>query len=296
MAGSAQDLYISNMKAPSPSIRTYSLFGESANLPDVMHCETIAARSALHGWELAPHRHARLHQVLLLQSGGGAAHIEGQAVPLTPMSLVNVPPGSVHAFVFEPGTQGWVATLANELLDEILAPATAERRALAHCCVLAADEPVCGVMAQIAHEFESRAPARALVLRGLCAALLGLTARAVALRDPAGEGMAESGLLHRFEALIERHFLEHWKVADYARALAVSPTHLTRVARVATGEPASQLIEARVMREARRNLAYTNLPITTIAYTLGFGDPAYFSRAFSRAEGLSPRAFRERLA
>ncbi|MBX3622950.1 MAG: helix-turn-helix domain-containing protein [Rhizobacter sp.] len=296
MAGCAHDLYISNMKAPNPSIRTYSLFGESASLPDVMHCETIAARSALHGWELAPHRHARLHQVLLLQSGGGAANIEGQAVPLLPMSLVNVPPGNVHAFVFEPGTQGWVATLAHELLDQMLASATAERRALARCCVLAADEPVRAVMAQIAHEFESRAPARALVLRGLCAALLGLTARAVALHDPAKEELAGSDLLHRFEMLIEDHFLEHWTVTDYARALAVSATHLSRVARVATGEPASRLIEARVMREARRNLAYTSLPVTTIAYALGFGDPAYFSRAFSRAEGVSPRGFRERLA
>ncbi|MEZ5704702.1 MAG: hypothetical protein R3E56_04895 [Burkholderiaceae bacterium] len=51
----------------------HGLFGESAQLPDVMHCETIAARSALHGWELAPHRHGKLHQVLLLQrvSRGG---------------------------------------------------------------------------------------------------------------------------------------------------------------------------------------------------------------------------------
>jgi AraC family transcriptional activator of pobA len=85
-------------------------------------------------------------------------------------------------------------------------------------------------------------------------------------------------------------------VADYARALGVSPTHLSRVARATTGGPASRLIDARLMREARRNLAYTNLRVTAIAYALGFGGPAHFSRAFSRAEGLSPRAFRERLA
>jgi AraC family transcriptional activator of pobA len=58
----------------------------------------------------------------------------------------------------------------------------------------------------------------------------------------------------------------------------------------------SRLIDARVMREARRNLAYTNLSVSTIAYTLGFTDPAYFSRVFTRALGLSPRAFRARAA
>jgi AraC family transcriptional activator of pobA len=50
------------------------------------------------------------------------------------------------------------------------------------------------------------------------------------------------------------------------------------------------------MREARRQLAYTSLPVSTIAYTLGFADPAHFSRVFSRVEGLSPRGFRGRLA
>lgn len=296
MAGYGKDLYISNMQTSSLGIRSYSLFGESEHLPDVMHCETIAARSALHGWELAPHRHARLHQLLLLRSGGGSAHLEGRAVPLQAMSLVNVPPGDVHAFVFQPGTQGWVATLADELIDQLLAPAADERRALGRCGVLAADEPVHQVMAQIAAEFERRLPARALVLRGLCAALLGLAARALSQQDPAADELAGSHLLQRFEALVEAHYLDHWTVADCARALAVSPTHLSRVVRAATGAPASRLIGARVMREARRHLVYTSLPVTTIAYALGFADPAHFSRVFSRAEGRSPRAFREQVA
>ena len=62
-----------------------------------------------------------------------------------------------------------------------------------------------------------------------------------------------------------------------------------------TGHAASQLIQERVVREARRNLVYTNLPISTIAYALGFNDPAYFSRIFSGATGLSPRGFRDKV-
>jgi AraC family transcriptional regulator, transcriptional activator of pobA len=46
------------------------------------------------------------------------------------------------------------------------------------------------------------------------------------------------------------------------------------------------------MREARRNLAYTKLSISSIAYALGYSDPAYFSRTFSRDAGVSPRQFR----
>jgi AraC family transcriptional activator of pobA len=51
------------------------------------------------------------------------------------------------------------------------------------------------------------------------------------------------------------------------------------------------LILNRLIREARRNLVYTNLPVSTIAYALGFDDPAYFSASMP-SPPASPRAFR----
>ncbi len=247
------------------AIRSYGLFGETANLPDPLHIETIAARSALHDWELAPHRHARLHQLLLLREGGGTLHLEADRLPLQPMALVNVPAGEVHAFAFEPGTQGHVVTLAEELLDQLVGPVGDERRALGRGGVYAVDAALAALTAQLAAEFDGHAAARLLVLRGLSAVLLGRVARAALDADPPPADSAGSVLLRRFEALVDAHLLEHRTVADYARALAVSPTHLSRVVRAATGQPASRLIDARLMREARRQLAYTNLQVTTIA-------------------------------
>lgn len=264
-------------------------------MPDVIHCETIAERSVLHDWELAPHRHARLHQVMLIQSGGGWAHLDDQARSLTPGCVVNVPPDHVHAFRFEPGTQGWVVTLADELLDEILAHVGDVRQLLAVCCVLESSELLTALMQQIWQEFQGRAAARALVLRGLSATLLGCVARAREAADVNGPATTESQLVQRLRLLIDQHYLEHWSVSDYARALSVTTTHLTRVTRAATGAPASALIEARTMREARRHLAYTHLGISTIAYALGYADPAYFTRVFTRDAGISPREFRARL-
>lgn len=283
------------MRPVAETIRTYSLFGESSELPDVMHCETIAARSSLHDWELAPHRHTRLHQVLALSAGGGVAHLEGEALALRPGVLLNVPPGTVHGFRFTPGSDGFVATLADELLDEILAGVGDVRRTLERSGLATADEPIAALLGQIWSEFMGRGSARALVLRGLCATLLGLTARALAGIAPIEEAHPKSRLFSRFETLLEARYVEHWRVADYARALAVSPTHLSRATRAITGGPASKLIDDRVMREARRHLAYTTMSVTTIAYTLGYSDPALFTRVFTRALGVSPRTFRARL-
>jgi AraC family transcriptional activator of pobA len=88
-------------------------------------------------------------------------------------------------------------------------------------------------------------------------------------------------LFERFELLLEQHYREHWNVSRYAATLSITPTHLSRITRSVTGHGASQLIIDRVVREGRRNLVYTNLPISTIAYALGFRDPTYFSRLFS---------------
>lgn len=297
MEGSAFVLYDSNMRSAArrQAIQVYNLFGERGDLPDIVHCETIAARSVLHDWEFAPHRHARLHQILLLESGGGQATVEGHVHRLGPMRIINVPVGSVHGFRFVAGAQGWVLTIAAEVLDEVLLPTEGLRAVLGEPAVARASPLMRATMKQIFAEFAGRDFARAHLLRSLAGTLFGVVARELANREQSGDPAFRSGLLQRFQELVEQHYLQHWSVSQYAAALSVTPTHLTRVARAATGHSASRVILNRVVREARRNLVYTNLPVSTIAYALGFNDPAYFSRIYAAATGFSPRGFRDRV-
>ena len=279
--------YKSNMR----QIENFNLFGESTELPDVVHCETIEARSLVHDWEFKAHRHARLHQFLLLDTGGGAALIEEQRHDLASGDMVNMPMGVVHGFTFEPGTQGWVVTLASELLEENLRDGEGLRPLLNTPAIVPFTPAIKQMVQAIFDEYPNRSFARAHILRTLSGVLAGLVARALAARTPTTT-RADHGLQRRFETLLEQHHLEHLGVADYASLLAVTPTHLSRVMRQATGQSASAAIEARLIREARRHLAFSNLTISEIAYQLGFSDPAYFSRVFRRATGQSPRDFR----
>jgi AraC family transcriptional activator of pobA len=274
-------------------IYTYNLFGEAADLPDIVHCETIRDRSQLHDWEFAPHRHARLHQVLLVEHGSGTAQLDGRSVDLKPGDFVNVPLGSVHGFAFQKGTEGWVVTLEGEVVDEMLRAPEGLRPVLSQLHVGAAPEGLNTLMKRIFSEFHGRGFARAHLLRAAAAELLGEVARCLHALQPEATPAHDLALLRRFETLLEHHHAQHWTVADYAGALAVSPTHLSRTLKAATGQPASKLIVARLIREARRQLVYTNMTIAQIAYALGYIDPAYFSRVFARETGLSPRAFRQ---
>lgn len=96
----------------------------------------------------------------------------------------------------------------------------------------------------------------------------------------------------RFTALLEREFRSGKGVADYASALGVTPTHLTRVCKQTCGRSASDLLHDRVTFEARKLLVETGLPIAEVARTLGFTSPAYFTRAFQNRTGKTPSAFR----
>jgi len=276
-------------------IENFSLFGEAAELSDVVHCETIETRSPLHDWEFKPHRHQRLHQILLLDQGGGTAELDGQFETLSENSILNVPTGCVHSFVFHTRTKGWVVTLAAELLDELLLGDEGLRPVLARPYIATGDESHRAIVRAIFDEHAELSFARAQMLRALSAQLLAQVARTIRLLDDSDEPSESDPLQIKFDALLEKHFSQQWSVADYARELSVSPTHLSRVLRSTTGLPASRIIEARIVREARRHLFFTNLGVSQIAYLLGYEDPAYFSRVFSRATGVSPKAFRSQM-
>lgn len=285
-------LYNSDMERGKNPIETFTLFGEDAELPDVVHCETIETRSVLHDWEIRPHRHARLHQVLVLDQGAGVAELETRRVVLGVGSLLNVPPGCVHSFKFEVNTTGWVVTLASELLDEVLHESEGLASVLARPDLAVASDAHRALVERIFGEYADRRFARAHMLRVLSAELLGEVARSLEGLDNSHMGGRDDPLRVRFERLVDEYYRDHLSVADYAEMLSVTPTHLSRVMRRATGRPASRVIEDRVLREARRQLFFTNLGVSQIAYLLGYEDPAYFSRVFSKATGLSPKAFR----
>lgn len=290
MDTSGKNWYKSNMI----DIENFNLFGERQDLPDVVHCETIEVRSLMHDWEFKPHRHARLHQFLLVDSGGGEILIEENWNKLAHGELVNMPMGVVHGYVFIPGTQGWVVTLASELLEDSLRDTEGLRPLLQKPDMVRFTPEIKAIVQSIFAEYPARKFARAHVLRALSAALAGYVARALSAKDPISI-RGEHALHRRFEALLEKHHLNHLSVADYADLLAVTPTHLSRVMRRTTGQSASAAIEARLIREARRHLAFSNLSVSEVGYQLGFSDPAYFSRVFKRATGQSPRAFRHSL-
>ena len=99
-------------------------------------------------------------------------------------------------------------------------------------------------------------------------------------------------LTERFVLLVSQHKRDQWGVEDYAGHLGVSRERLGFAVRKATGLSPQAYIHRELLTEARDLLLNSSLQVAEIAFRLGFQDPGYFNRFFTRNEGTSPGRFR----
>ncbi len=276
-------------------IPAYALYGEQQLLPDLLHCERILDRAGPRGWTIPVHRHPHVHQLFLIRRGATSMSVDGAKHDLDPPVVVNMPRWSVHSFEFSKGTDGYVLTLPVAELPEVFDQPNDLAERLDHWGMVSAGAAICDLFDSVQYEHAAANPGRSLILRALATQIIVQVARLLP-QPQRGDIPARYGqIMAGFEQLVQKHFRDRWRVSDYADALAVTSTHLSRVVRDMTGASALAYIEATVFREACRQLAYTRIDIRQIGFDLGFDDPAYFSRMFRKRIGMSPSAYRNKV-
>jgi AraC family transcriptional activator of pobA len=291
-------------RATLQQIPTYFLYGEAPRrvAGPMLHVETIEARSAGHHWKIDPHLHQVLHQMIFVVRGRGVAQAESARTQFRPPALMLMPAGSVHGFEFEPGTTGYVASISVELQHDLArrepeigalfaAPATFEFEPKA---LRATD--LAQAFRMLAREFARSSSGHSLALQGWLEVLLANLLRLAQQRQNVADPVVgqQRRLVARFNELIETRYRNGEALAAYVGVLNVSESRLRNACLAMTGRTPMQLVHARIMLEAKRQLLYTDNPVRKIAYELGFEDAAYFTRFFSRQARFSPRAFRAR--
>ncbi|MCA9951871.1 MAG: helix-turn-helix domain-containing protein [Anaerolineales bacterium] len=103
---------------------------------------------------------------------------------------------------------------------------------------------------------------------------------------------ASDQLTRHFLKLVEQHISTVHNLHDYAQWLDVTVGHLTETVKAETGFPAGVLLRKRLLLEAKRWLAYSDLTAAQVASKLQFDDPSYFGRFFKRETGQTPNTFR----
>jgi AraC family transcriptional regulator, transcriptional activator of pobA len=99
-------------------------------------------------------------------------------------------------------------------------------------------------------------------------------------------------LLAEVFGFVEERYRERVSLKDVARAVSLSPGHLTTVVRRKTGRTVVEWIAERRLAQAWRLLVETDLAVEEVGHRVGYGDPTYFVRSFRRAHGTTPLAWR----
>ncbi|MCJ2180970.1 helix-turn-helix domain-containing protein [Novosphingobium album (ex Hu et al. 2023)] len=272
------------------SIPTFLLYGEEAveTPAEFAHIETIAARSSLHDWEIAPHRHHQSVQILIVTNGQVTFRCDDRTERLHAPCFMAVPVGSVHGFQFQPETTGFVLSVSPGFLARATGAADPLLRLLTHGAsgpIAASHEPRATWISRelLALQADWRAPSP-LFLSLLEALVRSLQDDSV----PATADTEDDTRLSRFRQLVELHLTAHHPVAWYAGQLGISSKTLIRTCRRQLDCTPTELIHNRLLLEAQRMLCFTNASIVQVAEDMGFSDPSYFSRFYRRLTGRRP--------
>jgi AraC family transcriptional activator of pobA len=283
-------------QTPVPS---FYLYGEPQRsvAEGFVHVESLDDRSRPSEWTIRPHVHRDLNHIILIAEGGGSMRAEAETVHFEAPCLLLVPAGIVHGFAWHRESRGWVTTIADSYLHRLLerdGDLAALYRA-PHAVMLRGDDGDAAEqdIERMARELGWAGPGQRAAVEAALLSIMVLALRHGAMaRQSHGGSARQAALVARLRERIEQRFRTREPVTDHARALGVSLTALRQACAQVAGTSPAAMLDERALLEARRLLLYSNLSVTDIAYAIGFDDPAYFSRFFTRHVGQPPRDYR----
>ena len=102
-------------------------------------------------------------------------------------------------------------------------------------------------------------------------------------------------LTHRFRELLAKNIKTTHRVSEYAALLHVTPNHLNKMVKAATGRSPTKWIDEHLILEAKVLLCQTTLPVGEVSTAVGIEDQSYFSRLFKKHEGVTPLTYRKKI-
>lgn len=244
----------------------------------------------------SPHKHD-FYVLLLVEAGKGYHRIDGMKYKIGKNQLHVLYPGQVHDWKFEKTTRVFQLMISRETFSTI-------QQSIEIGWYLFQEKPVLTMpqkeFTSLQYEFLqlgnelSQTVLSWKVIQARSIVLLQLIFRLLENREWNSISATNKVLVSEYLKLIERYYLKEKSVEFFARKLHVTANYLNIVCKRNLNKNAKELLQNRILMEAKRRLLISEQSIKEIAYALGFDDPAYFSNVFKLKAGLSPAAFRNK--
>jgi AraC family transcriptional activator of pobA len=247
------------------------------------------------------HRHT-YYEILVFVKAAGTQMIDFEVQELKANSIHFISPGQVHALNRMKEAEGYVINFTKEFMllngGNMAAlndfPSFSSTGKLLHKVPMEDFLEILTIIKQMLNEKIEKSPIKESILAAYVNLLL-IKYKSLFVNSSEYKRSDKSGqqLIQRFNTLLEENFIEAHHVTYYAEKLNFSPNYLSSVLKKLTGRTAGDLIQQRLLLEAKRMLLHSTTTIKEIAYVLNFNDPPYFTRFFKNNTGYTPEAFRQ---
>jgi AraC-type DNA-binding domain-containing proteins len=237
---------------------------------------------------------------IMLTTGRAELLVDFKKVQVTPGRVIFLFPGQIQRAVkFENNVDGWILFLDNKMVDE-------------HARLMIEDSlfkgPVLPLSAPDVWWFiryfelllqtyndESLGPLHKPAVNAFAAPCVYKIASAFQANTQLGlnhHSQRSIELTKEFKRQVRQHFPDLKKPSEYAALMRYSISYLNDTVKAVTGFTTSYFIQQEMLRESQRLLCYTDLSIKQISDRLGYEDPKYFNRIFTKLAGTPPGRFR----
>ena len=229
------------------------------------------------------------YEIIWFQKGSGTHYVDFNQYAIAPGTIFFISPGQIHSFDTKHDQEGYVLKICAELFDDFVSLS----------CVTVQDkdsaalEMLIGAMQEELKKEDSLGHREAL--HALVKLFVIMVRRSYAGINPSAPNphkVSYKAFLN-FRKLIEENYCRLHTVKDYASLLNVSSKTLTLYVNECSKYSPLELINNRIILEAKRLLRYSVLSVKEIAFRLGFEDPSYFAKFFKRLVKQSPADYRE---
>jgi AraC family transcriptional regulator len=245
-----------------------------------------------------PERELLQHNLFLYTGPAARAEIKSPEFTgmrwIHPGSMWIMPEGSRHGVRFESNMEGIALAFEPSTFDCLVQSAGGKSsRTIVHS--LAACPPkIDHLMRALMHESVDASTNEGIGLECIATAIaLGICQHARALPEVAKTGpRLAPKQIRAVQAYVEMHLHQQISLADLAGAAGLSSFHFLRSFKGSLGSTPARYVMDRRLERARYLLKISNSTISEVGLSVGFEDVSHFSRAFRRATGVTPSAFR----
>jgi AraC family transcriptional activator of pobA len=257
-------------------------FSEKAKTSS-FYIEILSTHLRQHSFVNTPHKHD-FYLLLYITEGGGTHTIDFRTYDVNPGVFFVMTPGQVHSWTLDEGTDGFIIFFQQDFYQQEF---SFFHSLGDNSCIEPKEDTLPDrIVREMYHESDLR------ILRALLDVLLLKLSKHYEDRHP-GEINSVTFKIRKLEKLIEKNFIKFKKASDYANMMNLSPAYLNNLCKLHVGKTLSYLINERIVLEAKRLFAYTDLSAAQVSNRLRFSEPSYFIRFFRKNTGKTPEQFKE---